>query len=345
MAEKKWYLQSGPQGDVIVSSHVRLARDLQGRPFPCRANAQQAEQVCDLVADAVSDLDAVKLFYIKMSDLTADRVVSLAEKHLISPAFAEPAPGKAILLSENEDVCIMLCEEDHIRLQVFRAGFALREALDKANAIDDHLDKKLEYAFDDRLGYLTQRPTDLGTAMRASVMMHLPALGQGNEISRLAATVAKLGLKLRGPFDDGGAKGDLYRLSNRLTFGISERSAIDNLSAVALQLATRERAAREELQKDINFTDKIHRAYGILCSARVITSDEMNEMLSYLRLGAVFGELPVRLETINYLSSTLQPATMNAELGEGMTVAQRDALRAQIVKDRLLADAEETPGK
>ena len=339
MKNNNWYTQNGPQGDVILSSHVRLARNLKKYPFPCRLTAEGMAQVCAEVRDATSDFVGAKLSFIRMADLTSHRVVSLAEKHLISPAFAEIAPGKALILSENEEISIMLCEDDHIRIQTAKAGFALDEAYAEACAVDDHLDGRLEYAFDERLGYLTQHPTNLGTAMRVSVMMHLPALAQNYEIARLSATVAKLGLKLRGPYDDGGAKGDVYRLSNQLTFGISEKSAIDNLRSVALQLATRERAAREELQKNINFLDKIHRAYGILSSARMITADEMNEMLSYLRLGSVFGEIPVRLETINRLYSELQPATINAEHGEDMQSAERDALRAQIISGSLRNDA------
>ncbi len=337
----KWYTQSGAQGDVIISSHVRLARNLARIPFPCRLTEQQMGEVCDLVRGAAADYARPKLTFLRMADLTANRVVSLAEKHLISPAFAEIAPGKALLLSEDETVSVMLCEDDHIRIQTARAGFEPQEAYRAADALDDHLDKKLAFAFDDRLGYLTQHPTNLGTGMRASLMMHLPALTQSFEISRLASTVAKLGLKLRGPYDDGGAKGDIYRLSNQLTFGISEAAAIENLSAVALQLATRERAARETLQQDIAFMDKIHRAYGILNSARMITSEEMNEMFSYLRLGAVFGEIPVRLETVNELSLNLQPATMKADYNENMRAPERDALRAEIIKERLRADAGE----
>ena len=335
----KWYAGNGPQGDVVLSSCVRLSRHLKDYPFPCRLTAEQMNEVCELVRGALADFRESKLRCMKMADLSSNRVISLAEKHLISPAFAEAAPGRALMLSEDEDIGIMLCEDDHIRIQAARAGFALDEAFRAAEAVDDHLSERLEIAFDERLGYLTQHPTKLGTAMRASVMLHLPALTRDGEISRLSATVAKLGLKLRGPYDDGGVKGDVYRLSNQLTLGISEKGAIDNLKAVILQLATRERAAREELQKDLVYMDKLHRAYGILTSARVITSDEMNELFSYLRLGAAFGELPVRPETVNELSAALQPATMNADLGEDMEAGERDAKRAEIIKRRLAEDA------
>ena len=335
----KWYCQNGPQGDVVLSSCIRLSRNLKNCPFPCRLTSEQMNEVCEKVREVLDNYSKAKLYYIRMADLTANRVVSPAEKHLISPAFAEIAPGKALMLSENEDISIMLCEDDHVRIQAARAGFALDEAYQAADAIDDHLSQRLEIAFDERLGYLTQHPTKLGTAMRASVMLHLPALTQNFEISRLSATVAKLGLKLRGPYDDGGVKGDVYRLSNQLTLGISEKTAIDNLKSVTLQIATRERAAREALQANINYMDKIHRAYGILCSARVVTSEEMNEMLSYIRVGAVFGELPVQLDTVNELSATLQPATMNADYGEDLNAAERDAKRADVIKRRLAEDA------
>ena len=336
----KWYIENGNQGDIVLSSRVRLARNLSDYPFPCRLSADAMEAVNQTVRDALADIDGIQLRYIKMADLTANRVISLAERHLISPAFAEIAPGKALLLSDDEAVSIMLCEEDHVRIQSMYAGFAPDEAHAVADKIDDHLDKKVKYAFDERLGYLTQHPTNLGTAMRASVLLHLPALSQNFEISRLAATVSKLGLKISGAFDEGhSAKGDIYRLSNQVTFGISERGAIENLKSITLQLATRERAAREELQQNVNFMDKIHRAYGIQTSARMVTSEEMNEMLSYIRLGGIFGVLPVRTETVNELSATLQPATMNADIDENMDAPTRDARRAEIIRKKLEEDS------
>lgn len=338
MAEK-WYIANGNQGDIILSSRVRLARNLVDFPFPCRISPEEAQRLDEVIVKALSDFPGEKLHAVRMSDLTMHRAVSLAEKHFISPEFTDPAPGRMLILSDQEDISIMVCEDDHLRIQTMCAGFAIDEAYQAASAVDDHLDRRVQYAFDERLGYLTQSPTGLGTAMRASFMLHLPALSQNWEISRLATTIGKLGLSIRGSYGESGvAKGDIYVLSNQVTLGISEKAALDNLKAIALQLATRERAARDEMEKNVAFADRIHRAYGILNSARMVSSEEMMELLSLVRLGAVAGTVPVRLETVNELMATLQPASMNADYDENMDAAARDALRADRIRARFADD-------
>ena len=222
----KWYIEKGDQGDVVLSTRIRLARNLDEFPFPSRLDAAGKNRVNSIVKSTLFENDGKDFSYIEMKDLTRLQAVSLAERHLISPEFASKKEGSALILSADESVSIMLCEEDHIRLQVMKAGLALEEAYDIADKLDSIIDGKVKYAFDERIGYLTQCPTNLGTAMRASVMLHLPALTRCGQISRLANTVSKLGLTIRGAYGEGSQpKGDIYQISNQITLGITEETA------------------------------------------------------------------------------------------------------------------------
>ena len=298
----KWY-QTVSNNDSVLSTRIRFARNLENYPFPCRLDEQGRENVCHTVRDALADVSGLKLHYIEMNQLSAKQAVALAERHLISPEFATPRKGRALLISEDESVSIMLCEEDHVRIQVIKGGLDLEGAFDLANRIDDLLDSKLNFAFDERIGYLTQCPTNLGTGKRASVMMHLPALSKCGQMSRLASTVSKLGLTIRGTFGEGtGAKGDLFQLSNQVSLGISEQSALDNLKAIAMQIATQERTAGEEYVKNVNILDRITRAYGILSTARLLNTEEMLDLFSWVRLGATYGVLEADISVLNELT-------------------------------------------
>lgn len=230
----------------------------------------------------------------------------------------------------------MLCEEDHIRLQVMTSGLALQEAYEQADRLDNALNEKLRFAFDERLGYLTQCPTNIGTGMRASVMLHLPALTATHSIGTLAVTVSKLGLTLRGAYGEGSAPmGDLYQLSNQVTLGISEKEAIENLKTIVLQLAAQERAARRELTETMECQDEVYRAYGILKSARILDTKEFMELISKVRLGAVSGILKVDPKLMSELMVTLQPAGISAKVGKALAPRERDIERARIVRETL----------
>lgn len=332
----KWYIDTGEHGDVVLSTRIRLARNIEKYPFPSKLNTEYKTKVNNLVIDAIKDVPALKLEDIDMAKHTKTEAVSLAERHLISPEFASSSEGRSLLLSEDESISIMLCEEDHIRLQVMKGGLALDDAYDEASKIDDVLDMRLKYAFDERIGYLTQCPTNLGTGMRASVMLHLPALSKLSQTSRLASTVSKLGLTIRGAYGEGSsANGDIFQLSNQVSLGISEKAALANLKAITLQLATQERSAREELIKNISFLDKIHRAYGILITARLLNTDELMELLSWVRLGSVTDILDIKTETINELMVTMQPATLNIMYKDALTSMERDELRGELVRQAL----------
>lgn len=332
----KWYIEKGDQGDVVLSTRIRLARNLDEYPFPCRLDIDGKNKVNSLVKSVLFENDSNNFSFIEMKDLTRQQAVSFAERHLISPEFAVKKDGSALVISSDESVSIMLCEEDHIRLQVMKAGLALEEAFDIADKIDNVLDSKLNYAFDERIGYLTQCPTNLGTAMRASVMLHLPALTRCGQISRLANTVSKLGLTIRGAYGEGSHPGgDIYQISNQITLGITEETAIANLKSIVLQLVAQERAAAAEMIKNPVEEDKIFRALGVLRNARLLSTDEFMELISVVRLGAARGVIETNLEKINELIVSMQPATVSVMNANADSPAQRDAVRAAAVRAAL----------
>lgn len=330
----KWYLGEGEQSDVVLSTRIRLARNLADYPFPARLDTKSRIAVNEIVRDAVPAAAGLK--YIEMKTLTQAQIVSLAERHLISPEFASSAQGRALLLSDSEEISVMLQEEDHIRLQVMKPGLSLSEAYTEADRLDSAINEKVKFAFDERLGYLTECPTNLGTGMRASVMLHLPALTALGRMGTLAATVSKLGLTIRGAYGEGStAMGDLYQLSNQVTLGITEKGAIENLKTIVLQLAAQERSARAEMLKTSETEDMVYRAYGVLKSARLLGTKEFMQLASRVRMGAVGGMLSVDPKTLNELMVSLQPASLNAQAGKSLDARERDALRAKIVRERL----------
>ena len=332
----KWYLGTGAQNDVVINTSIHLARNLRSFPFPARLSLPDKLKVNSVIRDATDSISAYNFKYAEMKTLSQSEVVSLAERHLVSPEFASSRDGRALLLTEDEAVSIMLNEEDHIRLQVMYAGFALDEAFRTATSIDNELSHKLQFAFDDKLGYLTQDPTALGTGMKASVVLHLPGLVSTSQITKLITTVSKLGLSLRGSYGEGAAaKGDMFRLSNTITLGISERAAIENLKSIALQIAAQERTARDEIFKTPVTEDKIYRAYGVLKYARMIDTNEFMELMSLVRLGAVKGIINMDCASIEALMIHMQPATISLSVDRPLDRIERDKLRASLVRQNL----------
>lgn len=332
----KWYLEKGDQGDIVISTRIRLARNLYDFPFPAKLDINGKNKVNEMIKGILFENDRKDFSYIEMKDLSRIQAVSLAESHLISPEFASKKDGSALVLSSDESVSIMLCEEDHIRLQVMKSGLALEEAYDIADKLDRMIDGKVKYAFDERIGYLTQCPTNLGTAMRASVMLHLPALTRCGQMTKLANTVSKLGLTIRGANGEGSQPvGDMYQISNQITLGITEETAIANLKSIVLQLVSQERAAAAELVKKPAEEDKIFRALGILKNARLLSTNEFMELVSIVRLGAAKGLVEIPIEKINELTVSMQPATISASNPEAATPALRDAYRAKVVREAL----------
>lgn len=331
----KWYQHSGPEGDVVISTRIRLARNIGKYPFPADMTTEQKQEILRLVRDAMPAKPAMD--FLDMQNMTSRDALSMAERHLISPEFAQCQPGSGLLLSKDESVSIMICEEDHLRLQVLRSGLALDEAYAEADALDTQLDEQLHFAFDDRLGYLTQCPTNLGTGMRASLMLHLPALQERGVLQQLANTVSKLGLTIRGIYGEGSKpEGAMYQLSNQVTLGISESAAIENLKSIAAQIIRQERTAREQLLRLPQFEDRVWRSLGLLRTARLLSHDEFMNLISNLRLGVSLGLVKeVQLDTISSLINDAQPATIMMMARRDMEPAERDAERANMVRERL----------
>ena len=326
--------------DVVISTRIRLARNLKDFPFPCKLNSQGREKVIEKVRDAVKKSNspvASDFSFIKMSELTSSQSVSLVEKRLVSPEFISDTDGRALLISKDECFSIMINEEDHIRLQVITKGLSLEQAYDTADKLDTLLDENLDFAFDEKLGYLTQCPTNLGTGMRASVMLHLPALEKSRAISRIAGNLSKLGLTIRGAHGEGTEpKGALYQLSNQVTLGISEKAAIENLKNITEQLIAQENQARERLCSSIDIQDAISRSLGILRSALVISHDEALKLLSNVRLGIVSKQITdVSSETIDRLMLAVEPATLTVTLNKNLSAHDRDIERAKLIRAEL----------
>lgn len=335
MSDKKWYQQNGADGDVVISTRIRLARDLAHLPFPARMTAEQREDMIRQVFDAFPEPCAFEKH--RMSDFSSRTILSMVERHLISREFARDPSGEALLVTADESVSIMVGEEDHLRIQVMRPGLDLDSAWQEATCWDDYLDTRLHFAFDERLGYLTQCPTNLGTGMRASVMLHLPALQEKGIVQQLATTVSKLGLTIRGLYGEGSKpEGALYQLSNQVTLGITEQEAIENLRGIVSQIVREERTCREALRDTVAFEDRIYRSLGILQNARLLTGSEFMTLASQVRMGVALG----MIDTISpeALDSLLMDAGAGAVMeaaGEDLDPAQRDIRRAQLVRERL----------
>ncbi len=326
--------------NIVMETRIRLARNLKKYPFPCRLNPKQKTEVANVIIDSIKNCNsplANDLEAIWIKDLNESERISLVEKHLASPEFISETEGRAIVLSKDRTMSIMLNEEDHIRLQILIKGDDLSGAFEIADKLDTLLDENLEFAFDENLGYLTQCPTNLGTGMRASVMLHLPALKAGRAIGRIAGNLQKLGLTIRGCYGEGTEpKGAMYQLSNQVTLGISEMSAIENLSNIAKQLEGQEKAAQERMVKSIEAQDKLCRSLGVLKTARLISCEEAVELISNVRFGVNAGVIDsVDISTIDSLIEKIQPATMMVEKEKQLTPQERDILRAEIIQSNL----------
>lgn len=337
MAQMKWYQRSGADGDVVISTRIRLARDLAHLPFPARMTAEQREEIIGQVFGAFPDDQPCAFERRRMDEFSPRTLLAMVERRLISREFARDPAGEALLFSEDESVSIMVCEEDHLRIQVMRAGFDLDSAWQEATCWDDYLDTRLHFAFDERLGYLTQCPTNLGTGMRASVMLHLPALQEKGIVQQLASTVSKLGLTIRGMYGEGSKpEGALYQLSNQVTLGITEQEAIDNLRNIVLQIVREERTCREQLKGTPTFEDRVYRALGILQNARLLSGSEFMSLISQVRMGVALGMVShLTLDALDGLLIDAQAGALMEVAGEDLEPSQRDIRRAQLVRERM----------
>ena len=321
--------------EAVVSTRIRLARNLKEFPFPIRLSADKAREIVDKVGEALKNSE-LNFHRVDLDSIPDTIRLSMIERHLVSPDFISTKEGRAVYLSDDNTVSIMVNEEDHIRLQVIRDGFELNEAYAIADKIDNILSRKLNFAFHEQLGYLTQCPTNLGTGMRASVMLHLPALEMSGAVNRIGANLSKLGLTMRGLYGESSKPaGAFFQLSNQVTLGISEKAAIDNLQNITTQLIAQEMRARESLLNDIGIQDRVCRALGILKTARLMDHSEAMKLLSLVRLGVSEKKLEsLSADSIDKLIVEIQPASVMTRYGEDMSPRDRDIKRAEILRER-----------
>lgn len=334
--EAKWYESSGDWGDIAVSSRIRLARNLADYPFPARLSASGAKEILEKVSGCLSEEG---LNYLELGSLGPNETGALVERHLISPELAGKGGSCGVCISADERISVMINEEDHLRIQVLGSGLCLSRCLEEASALDDRLESRLPYAWDERLGYLTHCPTNLGTGLRASVMLHLPAHRETGEIRSLIAGLTKLGFAVRGFFGEGSAAaGGLYQISNQMTLGPTEAETVERLEKAVCSTIERERALRRQLRdKDpLWHSDRVWRAYGILKHARRISSGEAMELLSDLRTGVGSEEMPQpELGTLNRLLRQIQPHHLSLTAGESLTEHARDSARATLLRENI----------
>lgn len=338
-SRSRWMDGSGAASDVVISTRIRLARNLEAYPFPQKLDRSQADAVIGAVSRAVEDLNRrgtwgeLRLFLLR-SLSRLDRVV-LVEKHLISPQHANSEDG-AVVLRADEAISIMVNEEDHIRLQCLSSGLDLESTWKMADGVDDDLEATLGVAFCSKKGYLTACPTNVGTGLRASVMAHLPALVVTRKIGEIIPAITKLGFVVRGMYGEGTeAAGNLFQVSNQVSLGHSEEEILDGLKGVTMQIVQHERNDREKLLKEdrMAFEDRVGRAYGLLANARVLTSDEALKLWSDVKLGVEVGVLPgIRGADLNELIVLTRPGFVSKKAGRELSPSERDVLRAEAVR-------------
>ncbi|MBR4873074.1 MAG: protein arginine kinase [Clostridia bacterium] len=330
-----WYNTVGKENDIILSSRVRFARNLAGFPFGSRLKDEQAHQIVDQVSALL-----VQNGFEKKENLSPIEALSYVEKHYISREFAEKKGPHALLTNDPCGYAVMVCEEDHLRMQCILPGLALDEAYASLCRLDDLMDAHFEVAFDERFGYLTHCPTNLGTGMRASVMMFLPALTMAGRIGLLASQLSKLGLTMRGLYGEGtSAQGNLYQISNQITLGLTEEDTIKKLSDVIRQICESERSLRKLINEEQNpgLVDRICRAEGILRHAFLLSSSEFISLYSDVRLGISLGIISgLAYEQLDELFVDVMPATLAlADPSAAKGEKARDILRAKRIKDAL----------
>ena len=336
----EWLKGSGPNSDIIISSRIRLARNIQGRFFPHWADKQQAEETMNVIREAIQRVDYLKRStFFKLSELDNVDKQFLVERHLMSREQASKPNNKAVVIDEEEIVSIMINEEDHLRMQVMKSGFDLLEAWEIMNVIDNALSKELDFAFSAELGYLTACPTNVGTGMRGSVMLHLPALVILRTIDKVLSAIAKLSFTTRGLYGEGTqAIGNFFQISNQVSLGHNEDEIISNINGLIRQVIEHEEQAKIMLLKQQRsfLEDRVWRALGTLKNAFIISSQETTELLSMVRLGLDLDIIKdIDRRSINELFILIQPAHLQKLEGKKLSSQERDVKRANIIRNKL----------
>lgn len=333
-----WYLQSGKESDVVISSRVRLSRNIKGIPFTTRAKASDLKRVFDLMKEATLSL-GYGLNFIALKDMDDLTRNALAEKHIISMELAKSQnPYAAILINDDENICIEINEEDHIKLQVFSSGLDLENLMNLAIEIDQKLEEIIPYSFNEKYGYLTACPTNVGTGLKASVLVHLKALSMTGNARKVLNAINGLGMNVRGLYGEGTkVEGDMYQISNNQTLGITEKEIIKNLNLITQKIIKQEKYARKYLaQKEIELQDMVYRDFGVLSNARRISEEEIKDLLSSVKLGCDLGIISeVDDKKILELMLYTKDANLQKRVGKKLNLYEREIERANVVKQIL----------
>ena len=339
-----WYVQTGKDSDIVISSRIRLARNIKGIPFTTKCKPEDLEKVINIMNNEVNSLGyGLKLF--RMDKIDNVTKLSLIEKHLISPEFVAKTENsitqnlKAILLNDDENICIMVNKEDHLRIQVFSAGLDLENLKNLIVEIDEKIDEACHYSCDRKYGYLTTCPTNVGTGMKVSVMVHLPALTITGNINKVLQIVNSFGMNIRGLYGEGTQSlGNIYQISNNQSLGLTEDEIVKNLNIITSKIIEQERLARKNLTKEpLELEDRICRSYGVLTNARKLTSEECLKLWSDVKLGMDLGIIEGLTDLkVNKIRINSQSGNLQKYLGNNLNAYERDIERPKIIKQIIL---------
>ena len=335
-----WLRGEGPHSQIVVSSRVRLARNLKNHAFPGWAKKSERLQILEAIKPRVEELPEMSdAFSVYSQDLSALEKQVLVERHLVSREHAAKGVGSAVVMNRKQSLSIMINEEDHLRMQGIRAGLQLKNVFKMVDKVDTELEGRLDFAFHPQLGYLTACPTNVGTGMRASAMVHLPALVLSEQINQVIQAVNKIGLAVRGLYGEGTeALGNLFQVSNQITLGEKEEEIMARLHKVIEQIIDHEQNARQLLlqKKPKTLLDNIGRGYGILRHAYSMSSKEALNLLSFMKLGIDLGFFPETCrQPVDELFMETQPAHLQKGSQQKLAADERDALRAEIIRNKL----------
>jgi protein arginine kinase len=336
----KWLDSSGPESDIVVSNRIRLARNIKGIPFEIKTTKANQEKILGMVNYALDDLNLLKTGkFFDGASLTPLVIQSLMERHLISPDFASSKQKHAVFINNDETLSLMINEEDHVRYQVLSSGLDFELSLFQINDFDEQLEKELEFAYSAELGFLTACPSNVGTGMRVSVLIHLPGLVLTKEIEKVLRGILQIGLAVRGLYGEGTeTKGNFFQISNQQSIGRSENEIIEVIEKSVHQVIDYEKKAREYLMQNakIEIEDKVLRANAVLKNARIVTSEEAINFLGVLRFGVALGIITdINLKTINELLILTKPANIQIYYNKEMKAEERDEERAVLLRNRL----------
>lgn len=330
-----WYLQNGKDSDVVLSSRVRLSRNMQNYPFTVKCSKEDLNKILDEVKEIVPSL-GYGLKFINLNDIDDITKIALIEEHIISPDFAmKKNVNGAIVINEEENICIMINDEDHIKLQVFSSGQELENLMNLAVEIDEKLGNLVKYSYSKKFGFLTVSPINVGTAMKASVMVHLPALTLTGNINKVLQIVNNFGMNIRGVYGEGTqSQGNVYQISNKQTLGLTEKEIIKNLEIITEKVIEQERLARKYLAKDkMELEDRVLRAYGLLKYSAKLSAEECRKLLSDVKLGTDLGIIKELDDAkVSKLNLYTKPGNLQKYLGKALDGYERDIKRTEVIK-------------